>query len=228
MSSQKDKKPTYPHGGHRQRMKQKVLSKGAEKLSDVELLEMLLYYVLPRCDTKPHAEQLLEKFGSIDGVLKCKKDELSSISGLKDGAELLFSLLRETVNRCGGRSVSFSLLDVQHIKRFLLKLYKDLDRETVFALYFADDGLFVGEQFIFRGGISSARFSLRMITEGAIKFGGSSVILAHNHPSGKLVPSSDDLISTKRIAAHLAANEIELAEHYIVGQDDCLGIMNEI
>ena len=50
--------------------------------------------------------------------------------------------------------------------------------------------------------------------------------LAHNHPSGSLIPSSEDIISTKRIAAHLAANEIELLEHYIVGKDDVVGILH--
>ena len=80
-------------------MKQKVVSNGADKLSDVELLEMLLYYALPRCDTKSHSEKLLEKFGSIDGVLKAQKSEISSIPGLKDSADVLFSTKAETLRK---------------------------------------------------------------------------------------------------------------------------------
>lgn len=79
---------------------------------------------------------------------------------------------------------------------------------------------------IFHGNVNSARFSLRKVTEGVIRVGGKAVILAHNHPSGNLTPSQDDIISTKRIAAHLMANEIELIEHYIVSGDNAIGILN--
>ena len=118
------------------------------------------------------------------------------------------------------------LLEGDKLKEYLLDLYRERTNETVYALYFASDGEFIGKQVVFHGGISSAKFSLRTITEGIIRIGGKTVILAHNHPSGSLVPSNDDVISTKRIAAHLAANEIELLEHYIVGKDDIVGILN--
>ena len=67
----------------------------------------------------------------------------------------------------------------------------------------------------------------RTVTEGVIRSGGNAVILAHNHPSNVLVPSGDDIISTKHIAVHLAANDIDLIEHYIVGKTDCVGFFAE-
>ena len=98
----------------------------------------------------------------------------------------------------------------------------------VYALYYNLSGAFVGKQMVFSGDISSARFSLRTITEGVIRAGGKTVILAHNHPSKSIVPSEDDILSTKRIAAHLNANEIDLVEHYIIGGEKCVGILAEI
>lgn len=224
-----DKKTNkYPHSGHRDRMKKRLLKKGGKDFSDVELLEMLLYYALPRCDTKKQAEELIKNHGDINSVLNARNEEIRSVSGLKDSTEVLFALLRETIYRAAEGELPFSILDYGRIKSRILNLYKSLDRETVYAFYFNPDGIFISDQIVFHGGISSARFSLRTITERAIRLGSASVILAHNHPSGSLVPSNDDIISTKRIAAHLAANDIELAEHYIVAKDDCVGIMNMI
>jgi len=217
----------HNHFGHRERRRNFVLEQGAGKLSELDLLEMLLFYAVPRADTVPIAKELLAKFGSLEGVLDAEKGEVSQIKGLKDGAELLFSLLREVLKRYGGVRAEPSLLEPRLMKKYLVDLYKNITTETVYALYFTRDGNFMGKQIVFCGGISSARFSLRTVTEGVIKSGGSSVVLAHNHPSNILVPSGDDIITTNRIATHLAANEIDLLEHYIVGKEDCVGFFAE-
>ena len=224
MSSEKEQNIT--HEGHRKRCKTRVLTDGCMKMSDVDLLEMLLFYSVPRVDTRKQAESLINKFGSLQGVLNADKDEIAKHAGLKESTEILFALLRETVSRVAVKEDNSTLLEGDNIKKYLIELYRGSAAETVYALYFGADGSFLGKQLGFRGGISSARFALRTVTEGVIRIGGKSVVLAHNHPSGILVPSGDDIISTKRIAAHLAANDINLIEHYIVGKDDCVGIFN--
>ena len=223
METEKDR--TNDTSGHRSRCKKRLLSEDAKNFSDVELLEMLLFYAVPRADTKGIAEGLIEKYGSINGVVRADLDDITQIPLLKDGARVLFSLLREVFARSAVCVGDKDLLEGDKLKEYLLDLYRERVNETIYALYFAADGEFIGKQVVFSGGISSARFLLRTITEGIIRIGGKNVILAHNHPSGSLVPSSDDVISTKRIAAHLAANEIELIEHYIVGKDDIAGIL---
>ena len=224
MAPVKDK--ANDNSGHRSRCKKRLLSEGAKGFSDTELLEMLLFYAVPRVDTKGIAEALIEKYGSLNGVIRADLDELTEKPLLKDGARVLFSLLNEVSSRATVCAGDKDLLEGEKLKEYLLDLYRERVNETVYALYFAADGEFIGKQVIFRGGISSAKFSLRTITEGIIRIGGKTVILAHNHPSGSLIPSSEDVISTKRIAAHLAANEIELLEHYIVGKDDVVGILH--
>lgn len=216
----------HNHGGHRSRRRKFVLENGASGLSELEFLEMLLFYAIPRADTVPTAKELLQRFGSIEGVLDAEMGEISKIKGLKDGAELLFGLLREFLARYGEKTAP-SLLEPDLMKKYLVNLYKDITTETVYALYFTRGGEFMGKQIIFCGGISSAKFSLRTVTEGVIRSGGNAVILAHNHPSNILVPSGDDIISTKHIAVHLAANDIDLIEHYIVGKTDCVGFFAE-
>ncbi len=225
-NSVRNNKKEYEHGGHRKRMRARLLDKGGANLTEVELLEMLLYYAIPMKDTRKQAEALLDKFGSLEAVLDADRKTLSEISGLKDGAEVLFSLLRETVIRYNGMRTEPSLMEEERLKKYLIELYKGVPVETVYAFYFASDGKLVGKQIIFRGGLSSVRFSLRTITEGVLSAGGHYVVLAHNHPSDRLVPSQDDILTTKRIASHLAANEVELMEHYIVGSDDCIGMFS--
>jgi len=219
-----EKEQKVSHDGHRQRCKTRVLTDGCRKMTDIDLLEMLLFYAVPRIDTRKQAEELINKFGSIEGVINAESDELTKLVGLKENVKVYFELLHETVSRVSVRENDTTFLEGDNLKKYLIDLYKNVTAETVYALYFGTDGSFLGKQLVFRGGVSSARFSLRTITEGVIRIGGKSVILAHNHPSNVLVPSGDDIISTKRIAAHLTANDINLLEHYIVGKDDCVGI----
>lgn len=222
MLPEKEQKAT--HEGHRKRCKSRVLDEGSKKLTDVELLEMLLFYAIPRVDTRKQAELLIERYGTLDGVITADPADLSKYAGIKENAEVFFALLREMAARVSIRAHHETLLEGINLKRYLIDLYKDAIAETVYALYFDSEGKFLGKQFIFRGGLNSARFSLRTITEGVFRVGGKSVILAHNHPSGVLIPSGEDILSTKRIAAHLSANEINLIDHFIVGKDDCVGI----
>ena len=214
------------HSGHRRRKRQALLSSGAGSMTDVDILEMLLYYAVQRADTRPIAQGLLERFGSLQAVLSGDIKEIVKITGLKDNAAVLFTLFKEVNKRLNPSNAPLDLLDHQKVKRFLIDLYKDSDIESVYALYFDGGGTMVGKQIVFRGNVGSVRFSLRTITEGVIKCGGTSVVLAHNHPSGILVPSNDDILTTNHIAAHLNANDINFIEHYIVGKDDCVGILS--
>ncbi len=213
------------HTGHRQRMKNKLLKNGVSSLSEVELLEMLLYYAVPRADTRPTAEALMKRFGSLENVLSADIGELKKHSNLKENAEVLFTLLRELASRMDTDDAAPELADREGIKKYLVRLYRNLDVEVVYALHYNTAGAFVGKQMVFSGNINSARFSLRAVTEGVIRAGGKTVILVHNHPSKSVVPSEDDIISTRRIGAHLSANEIDLAEHFIVGGDQCVGVL---
>lgn len=220
-----DKKQGDDPNGHRKRCRERLLKDGAKSFSEVELLEMLLFYVVARADTRPIAEALINKYGSISELLCADVEEIAKTPQLKDGARVLFTLLRELVGRSAVGIGDKDLLQGEKLKQYLIDLYRERATETVYALYFADDGTFMGRQVIYNGGISSARFSLRSITEGIIRIGGKTLVLAHNHPSGSYIPSTDDIISTKRIAAHLAANEIELIEHYVVTKDNVVGIL---
>lgn len=212
--------------GHRQRQRMKVLKSGAFVLTDRELLEMLLYYVMPRVDTVQTAKELLAKFGSVKGILDAGGEEIRSVRGLKENAEVFFMLLRQVSLRDTGAKGVGDFRKPETAAEYLFRAYSDIRQETVCAISLDEDGAMLDSGFIFRGDVNSARFSLRTVTEGVLRNRGRGVIIAHNHPSGCVIPSGDDINTTERIATHLAANDITLVEHYIIGFGECCGIIS--
>ena len=98
------------HQGHRGKMRQRFLKSGLEGFADHEALELLLYYAIPRADTNPIAHRLLERFGSLSGVLEAAPDELLNIEGMGDAAAQLISLIpqlerRHFIDRSGKASI---------------------------------------------------------------------------------------------------------------------------
>ena len=87
------------HKGHRERMRKQLKTSGMDSLSDVQVLEVLLYYAIPRADTNPIAHRLLERFGSLSGVLEAAPDELLNIEGMGDAAAQLISLIPQLERR---------------------------------------------------------------------------------------------------------------------------------
>ncbi len=218
-------KEKHAHNGHRQRRKAYVLKHECDNLTDSELLEMLLFYAIPRVDIRVQAEQLIAEYGTIENVLNAESESLRKKTGIKDNTEVFFKLLREVSKRCGEAVRDELPLEPARIKEYLIDLFREAEAETVYALFFTPEGRLAGKQIVHRGSLNEVRFRMRNITEGAIRSGGTFVVLAHNHPSDILVPSEEDIIATKRIAAHLAMTDIELIDHYLVGKNDCVGIL---
>ena len=212
--------------GHRARRRSRVLKNGAFVLSDTELLETLLFYVMPRVDTVQTAKDLLGRFGSIKGILDAEGGEIQKIKGLKENAEVFFMLLRQVSLRDIGSGGVGDFRDMNVAARYLFRIYENIRQETVCAIYLDSEGGMLDSSFVYRGGVNSAQFSLRTVTEGVLRNRGSGVIIAHNHPSGSVIPSGDDVLTTRRIATHLAANDITLVEHYVMGFGECAGILS--
>ena len=75
------------HDGHRQRSKRRYLALGAEGMEDHQLLELLLFYAIPRQDTNETAHRLIQRFGSLQGVLHAAPEELTSVEGVGENAD---------------------------------------------------------------------------------------------------------------------------------------------
>lgn len=94
-----DKKAKHPHGGHRKRLKYRYLQSKEESFSDHELLELLLFYSIPRANTNEIAHSLIERFGSISNMVEAEVDELKLVHGIGNNSAILLKLMLSLAKR---------------------------------------------------------------------------------------------------------------------------------
>ncbi|MBO5354920.1 MAG: RadC family protein [Clostridia bacterium] len=220
------------HTGHRARMKQRFTENDGKGLADHELLEMLLYYIIPRCDTNDLAHRLIEEFGSLVGVLEADAAMLCRVDGIKENAALYLKLLGETARRY----TSGKLFDEKaeapafdtpaKIAAFMIPRYMGINVERVYLLLFDNAMHMIDCYHVCDGSISGVALSIRRIVERAYRKGATAAILTHNHPGGMISPSGDDIQLTRRLDEALRLMEIPLLEHYVFAERRYAPIMS--
>ena len=214
------------HDGHRQRLKERFLKEGLDHFSDVQVLELLLFYAIPRQDTNPIAHNLLEQFGSLAQVLEAPVEELEKVPGIGRNAAILLSL-STSLGRYYQveRAMNIRILrTVEECGEYLVPFFYGRRNETVFLLCLDAKCKVLCCKEIGEGSVNSAGVPIRRIVETALGANATTVVLAHNHPSGLALPSGEDITTTCRVAAALSAVEINLADHIVVADDDFVSI----
>lgn len=210
------------HNGHRERLKQQFLENGLDGFTDVQALELLLFYAIARKDTNPIAHSLLERFGSLSQVLDASPEELEKIPGISTHSAGLLRLVTELSRRyqVDRARKAVVLKCVEEIGAYLTPFFFGRSQETVFLLCMDAKCKVLACKEIGEGGINSASVSPRKVVETALSAGATSVVLAHNHPSGVAVPSMEDVQTTARVAAALDTVEVYLVDHIIVADGE--------
>ena len=211
------------HEGHRQRLKNRFLECGLKGLDDHQILELLLFYCVPRQDTNPIAHALLNHFdNSLDRVLEAPPSELKKIPGVGESVATYLSLLNAFYRHYDSKSTKEeeSLDSFEKCGQYLFAKFRKRRNETVFLLCLDAKCKLLCCKELGEGSVNSAAVPIRRIVEVALSVNASTVILAHNHPSGYAVPSSDDLLTTKQLAYSLAAVDIVLADHMVFADND--------
>ena len=215
------------HGGHRDRMKKRFLQQGLDGFTDIQALELLLFYSIPRQDTNPIAHRLLQHFGSLSQVLEAPAEELMQVGGIKEHSAVLLNLINQMgrfylVDKAQRERV---LPTIEDCARYLQPYFYGRMRETVFLLCLDAKCKALCCKEVGEGSINSAGISVRRIVETALREGATTVVLAHNHPSGIAIPSPEDIQTTRRVAAALQSVEIHLADHIVVADDDYVSMV---
>lgn len=209
------------HKKHRERMKKQLLS-GAfgDSTPSHVLLEMLLYFSIPRIDTNELAHSLLDRFGSIEGVIEAKKEELMAVKGIGDNTAALCTLLSLLRRRTELEELDkVNCFSVEKAKEFLFAKLKDCPTEKVTLLCLDKAGKFVSYSDIGEGDLSSVNFDMRKILQFATNEKTASVFICHNHPSGKPEPSRIDCEVTNNIKTTLENIGVCLVDHIVVAKD---------
>ena len=215
------------HKGHRDRLKQRFLEEGLDNFTDIQVLELLLFYAIPVKDTNPIAHALLEHFGSLSQVLEADVEELKKVSGIKDHAATLLALVTQL---CRYYQVSSAqqvqiLATLEDCGRYLVPRFFGRTKETVFLLCLDAKCKVLCCKEIGEGSVNTASISVRKVVETALSANATTVVLAHNHPSGIAVPSNEDIQTTRRVAAALNAVEVHLADHIVVAEGDYVSMV---
>lgn len=208
------------HEGHRARKKAKLLEQGPRGFEDHELLEVLLYYAIPRQDTNELAHRLLQQFGSLQRILTASPEELRQVKGMGESAALLLTLVPQIWQRSMQEKPEQILNSVEKCGRYFMNLMAGCRKEMLWQVCLDGKGKVLSSKCIAEGDISMAAVSVRQVVEQALHAGAVGVVLAHNHPSGVALPSTDDRATTIIIRDALQTMRIQLVDHIIVADND--------
>lgn len=216
--------------GHRERLRKKYLQGGYFAFHEYEVLELLLTYVIPRKDTKPIAKDLIEKFGSLDEVVTASIEELCSISGIKENSAIFVKLLGDlSKNLYKGeiRKEGIQLKDKNSLIRYLRSEIGFSSREEFRVIFLNNYNMLVGSETLFIGTIDKSAVYPREIVEKVLYYKAKGIIFAHNHPSGNLRPSKQDIQITEHMQEALDLIDVKLLEHIIITQDGYFSFLEE-
>jgi len=207
-------------------MKKKLLEQGLDPFDDHNVLELLLFFAMPRKDTNPVAHELIESFGSLEAVLEAPADELTKINGIGENSVALLKLIPEVCRRYEMSKNRFGdILDsTEKAGNYLSSRYLFERDEVVYVICLDSKRKVICCKELFRGDVNSAEVSTRKIAELALSKNATSVIISHNHTSGIALPSKDDENTTMRVKSSLETIGITLADHIIVAGDDFISM----
>ena len=209
------------HDGHRERLKARYLEHGLDNFNDINALELLLFYAIPRCDTNTIAHELLDRFGSLSAVLEANIEELQEVSGIGANASLLLSLIPQVSRRylMDKRKPLKRIDSAAAAGAYFLPLFTYERDEILYMLCLDSKKCIICCITIARGVVNSVEANVRKMTELALRNKAASVIISHNHPRGSVKPSREDDFVTENLARALRAVGIELDDHIIVCGD---------
>lgn len=206
------------HDGHRQRLKARFREQGLDGFEPHNVLELVLFYAIPRVDTNEMAHALIERFGDLPGVLDAPVEELMQIKGITEHAALLLKLIPQVARvYLSGQSRTDAALDSPYLLgEYMVDRFVGRTSECVFLLCLDTALKPIRCELLTEGSVSGAGFEIKQVVERALRCMSSRVALAHNHPRGVALPSNEDVIMTRDLRRALEPLKIELVDHIIV------------
>ncbi len=215
------------HSGHRERVRDTYRKTGFDGFSDVTILEMLLFYSIPRKDTNEIAHNLLSEFGSLSGVFDASYDMLLKVNGITGNSATLITMMRGLFNVYESNKAELSKVVLDSGKKtseYCVSRFIGKTNEHLYALMLDNNLSLINCVLISSGSPNTSTVDLRRIIEQVVSSNATSVILTHNHPSGVAAPSTDDINTTKIVANALKYINVRLLDHVIVSGRDSVSL----
>lgn len=220
-------KPENIHKNHRSRLKSQYLKNGIDALTDIQKLELLLFYAIPQKDTNPLAHELLRKFGDLKGVLSASYNELLHVKGIKENSATLISLINDLLNITYKEAESIKILSSSAAKNYASRLFFNVPVEQFYVICLAKSNRIVSTKLISSGTIDEVNVQIRHITQTAIDNKCNSIIVCHNHPRGLGQVSDEDFSFTYSLICSCLLNNIDVVDHVVVGTDKAVSFFEQ-
>ncbi|MCX5578407.1 RadC family protein [Kaistia terrae] len=211
-----------PHySGHRERLKTRFRETGPDSVADYELLELILFQVVPRRDTKPIAKALLARFGTFSDVLAAPEARLTEISGVGASVATHLKLVHAAATRYARGAVrQRPLLGSWSAVIDYCRAAMAYEEKEQFRILFLDrKNVLIADEVQQVGTVDHTPVYPREVVKRALELSATAIVLAHNHPSGDPTPSRADIEMTKTIVAIADPLGIAVHDHIIVGRN---------
>jgi DNA repair protein RadC len=218
-----------------ERPRERILQKGAQFLTDAELIAVLLRIGIKGTNAVELARQILNKFGSIRALAETPLSALLTIKGLKNAKAAQLSAAMELARRVSlpDSRKPIILKKTQEAAEYLRSRLQGLAEEHFRALFLNRRGTLIEDALLAVGSVEQARPPIRLVAARALQANASALIVSHNHPSGAAEPSESDRLFTEDLFAALRAINVKLLDHVIIGEASFYsfaesGLMDEV
>jgi DNA repair protein RadC len=204
------------------RPREKLLLKGAEALSDAELLAIFLRTGIKGINAVTLADTLIRDFGSLRKLFLSNKETFCKRHGLGEAKFVQLQAVLEMSKRYLAETLTKEnvLINPEETRMYLSSRIRDKEREVFMILYLDTQNQVIADEILFEGTIDSASVYPREVVKRALYHNASAIIIAHNHPSGIAEPSSSDRRITSRISDALSLVDIRLLDHFVIGDEE--------
>lgn len=214
---------------HRQRLRQRFMEGGAAAMPDYEMLELVLFRAIPRCDVKPVARRLLDTFGDFARVLSAPKERLMEVKGVGEAVIVELKVVEAASHRMARSKVlqRHVISSWDAVVDYCHTTMSHLETEQFRVLYLDRKNVLIADEEQARGTVDHVPVYPREVVKRALELNASALILVHNHPSGDPTPSESDISMTVKIQSAAEALGLVLHDHLIVGKSTELSFKTE-
>lgn len=223
---EKNTKKDNSHEKHRKRLRETFRKAGVDDMPEHNILELLLFYSIPRKNTNDLAHDLINTFGSLTRVFDASYEQLLDVKGIGESSALLISLIPGICRRYieGKSTGKINLSDPKDAQNYLKDKFYGCKTEVFYLVCLNSSGNFINCCKLGEGTPGTVLVDKREVMQTAFRNDAEKVILAHNHPKGIAAPSRDDLELTSEFSSLLSSVGIKVIDHIIVADNDTISL----
>lgn len=223
-----NKKSDNLHAKHRKRLRDRFRAEGIGSFEPHNIIELILFYVIPRIDTNPLAHKLLNEFGSFSRVFDAPYESLLQVEGVGEAVATFIKIIHALIQKYELDKISCDgLTDLDDMAKYMVQYYKNQTEESLILLLLDNSGKLYNIVKVCDGTVNKQNMPIRQISNILHRHNAASYVLVHNHPSGKAEPSGDDMSVTIHLDNVLDNLDFPIKEHIIIaGNEYCFAFKN--